>query len=75
MPVVDYENAWFALKAKLSEKRSWGTTQIAEEMASIEVGYRLPEGQEGFDDRPLPPSVRDRQSKPALGEPVATGSL
>lgn len=54
MAVVDFESAWYALKGKLSEKRSWGTAQIAEAMAEIEVSYRLPEGEWGFDDRPIP---------------------
>lgn len=55
MPVVDYESAWYALKARMSEKRSWGTAQIAEAMAEIEVRHRLQESQQGFDDRPLLP--------------------
>jgi hypothetical protein len=66
VPVIDYENAWYALKARLSEKRSWGTAQIAEAMAQIEVDHRLDERQQGFDDRP----PLDHSHEPADGRPV-----
>lgn len=73
MAVVDYESAWYALKGRLSEKRSWGTAQIAEAMAEIEVKHRLPEGEWGFDDRPMPPpdSSRGNDDPRELHEPVA----
>lgn len=66
MPVVDYESAWFALKAHVASKRSHGASELVEQMASLEVRHRLPEGQQGFDDRPLPP--RDRSSSEPAGD-------
>lgn len=34
---VDLDRAWYVLKGRLSEKRSWGTAQLHELMAEIEV--------------------------------------
>ena len=60
MTVVDFESAWYALKAHIASKRSHGAAELAEKMAKIEVSHRLPEGQSGFDDRPMP--VHDERS-------------
>lgn len=74
MPVVDYESAWYALKAHIASKRSHGAGELAEEMARIEVENRLAEGQEGFDDRP-PLSLQVRSSdKPSGGHAAASAA-
>jgi hypothetical protein len=74
MAVVDFENAWYALKARLGEKRSWGTGQIAEVMAELEVHHRLSEDQQGFDDRPVrqvaPSTPTDDEPELDLHEPA-----
>jgi hypothetical protein len=53
MPVVDFESAWFALKAHIATKRSHGAGELAETMARIEVANRIPEMHQGYDDRPV----------------------
>lgn len=60
MPVVDFESAWYALKAHIAEKRSHGAAELAEHMAQIEVRHRIPERHQGFDDRPV--AVHDLES-------------
>jgi hypothetical protein len=77
VPVVDFESAWFGLKAHIATKRSHGQSELMEIMAMLEVGNRLPEGQDGFDDRPLPHHDEVVTSEPAgddhrtLHEPAA----
>lgn len=74
MPVVDYEAGWFALKAHIASKRSHGADDLQVRMAQIEVDHRLPESQQGFDDRPAPQRANGRQSRPAHVEPIQSGS-
>lgn len=69
MAFVDFELAWLELKAKLGEKRSWGTDQVLVEMAKLEVRCQLPEGERDFDARPAPP----RHVPPTVGPHVAEG--
>jgi len=70
--VVDYERAWYALKARVAERsasggRSWGASQIAESMAEIEVECLVPESERDFDL--TPPRSRDSTgSKPATSQ-------
>lgn len=70
--LVDSEKVVLALKAKLREraregKRSWGSNELLELLADLEVEHRVPEGQEGFDDQPrIKPS-----GSSSLAEPVA----
>jgi hypothetical protein len=52
VPIIDYETAWFALKAHIQTKRSHGATDLASKMAEIEVAHVLQESQAGYDDRP-----------------------
>lgn len=71
--LVDSEKVVLALKAKLREgaregKRSWGSNELLELLADLEVEYQLPEGQQMFDDRPVVPST---SGSPSLDEPVA----
>jgi hypothetical protein len=68
MPVIDFESAWYELKAHIGQKRSHSARELAEAMAKIEVDHRLPEGQEGFDGRPLP-QHRSPSHRPADDEP------
>lgn len=72
MPVLDYESAWYALKAHIQTKRSHGASELAEAMARIEVSNRLDESQTGYDDRPpaqlkavVPPAHEDAREIPA----------
>lgn len=50
--VIDYERAWLALKAHISEKTSHGRRDLFERIVEIEVESMVPEGQEQFDPRP-----------------------
>ena len=67
MAVVDYEIAWFALKARIAMKRSHSARELAETMAELEVENMLPEEQRGYDDRPL--LSHERSLVPPDGEP------
>lgn len=68
--VVDHERAWLRLKEKLLTQRSWGTRQLFEAMAELEVENEVPESAEGFDARPL----RSRKpDEPAREEPAHAG--
>lgn len=53
MPVVDYERAWLALKAHVASKPAHGKRELFQEMVEIEVASMIPDGQEGFDPRPV----------------------
>ena len=52
MPVVDFEAAWYALKAHIASEALTRGCRVAETMASIEVANRIPEMHQGYDDRP-----------------------
>lgn len=68
MPAIDFEGAWYDLKAHVVSKGSHGKRELAEKMAEIELGHRLPEGQGGYDDRPLP--LHERSSSEPTDEPA-----
>lgn len=73
--LVDHEKVTLALKATLREraregKRSWGSNELLELLADLEVEHQLPEGQQMFDDRPVVPS----SGASSLDEPVAAGA-
>ncbi len=67
---VDFEKAWFELKAHVASKRSHGADQLKVEMADIEVRCRMPEGESGFDTRPLGPAKQGKEQRPALASPA-----
>lgn len=64
MPEPDYESCWFALKAHISAKRSHGADELKIAMNDLEVRHALPEGQGGYDTRPVP-APRERTERPA----------
>ena len=66
MPEVDYTRAWFRLKAKITEKRSFGQDELARAINEIELDCLVPESQEGFTDRPAEPGTT---STPAAAVP------
>jgi hypothetical protein len=43
---VDHERAWYALKARLRERRSWGADQVLVVMSECEVDCLSPETEE-----------------------------
>lgn len=74
--LVDHERVVLALKARIREesqrgKRSWGERELLALLADLEVEHRTPEGQEGFDDRPVPVS-RGLGGRPETNEAAAT---
>lgn len=75
--VTDYERVVLGLKVKLREasrggKRSWGERELYELLTDLEIEHRIPEGQELFDDRPLPRQPIQSDSA-SLRKPVPTG--
>lgn len=58
MPAVDFEQAWFRLKAHVGSKRSHGADELKVRMADIEIECLVPEGEEGFDTTPQRPEAR-----------------
>jgi hypothetical protein len=62
---VDFEGAWFALKAHVNSKRSHGADELKIVMADLEVAHAVPEGQEGYTDRPMPAPRSDRPATAA----------
>jgi hypothetical protein len=88
--LIDHERVVYALKARLREgaaagKRSWGERELLELLTDLELHYRVPEGQEGFDGRPTPrrgpvadPSqaqvATDGASAPSLLAPASAGA-
>lgn len=77
--LVDYERVVLGLKAKIREasindgKRSWGERELLGALADLEIEHRVPEGQELFDDLPLPRRATQSDGAP-LREPVSTGA-
>lgn len=59
MPAVDYERALVRVRAHIASKPSHGSSQLLKEIAQIESGCQVPEGDEGYDDTPLHPRRRD----------------
>jgi hypothetical protein len=51
---IDHERVLLGLKAHIRSKRSHGQDELLQMIADLEVGSQLPEGQEGFDRRPVP---------------------
>lgn len=54
MPAVDYERVMVRLKAHIASKPSHGQRELFETIINLEVDCEIPEGQDLFDDRPLP---------------------
>lgn len=55
MAEVNFERAWFRLKERLGDRRSWGIQQIDELLRELEVENLIPEGEASFDARPASP--------------------
>lgn len=67
---MDWAAAWLDLKAHIITKRSHGEDELAREMARLEVQHRVPEGQRGFSDGPVPLRPEDRgDGEPAHEQP------
>jgi hypothetical protein len=51
---VDYERVCVKLRAEIASKASHGRSALLQRFAEIEAECELPEGQDLYDDRPLP---------------------
>lgn len=71
MALVDYERAFLEVRSRLLKKNSWGQRELLSLLTEIEVQCRVPEGQRGFDDGPMPLS-KQPATKP-LREVVRNG--
>jgi hypothetical protein len=65
MAAVDYERAWLRLKEVVLSKNSHGQRDLLQAMTRAEVESAVPEGQEGFDNTPLPAHSRPTDESPA----------
>lgn len=61
MSLIDFEAAWMALKAEITQKGSHGQRDLLAAMSRIEVENQVPPGQEEFDPAP----ARSTRSRPA----------
>lgn len=52
MAAIDFEAAWVDLKAYIVSRPSHGQRDLLKKITEIEVGRRVPEGQEAFADLP-----------------------